>query len=335
MARYRRPVHWLDRATTLRIDRTPGSRRPFNLGWGDPSIIDWYLENAGRVPPVARVDPLLRPARRSGRVVMRDLAFESPFDMLPAEARLVRARWITTDPEPERVVVLHPAWNDEDYGTRTKIATDLLDRGIASVLIQHPLYGERRRDTVIDYPVPLVSDFCIMGRGAVLEGRSLVDHLLRRGYRVGVSGYSMGGNLAGFVGVLTDRPVAVAPLAAAYAAGPVFLGGVLRHTIAWDALGGKTDRVVDRLTRVLTAGSLLNHPPTEHARRAVIVAGSRDGYVPTAATQAIHRHWPGSEMEWVNAGHASLLLRHRSTLVDAIARAFDRVSDLADADRAA
>jgi pimeloyl-ACP methyl ester carboxylesterase len=259
---------------------------------------------------------------------MRDFSFESPFDMLPEEATTVRARWITTDPEPERVAVLHPAWNDEDYDTRTRIARMLLERGVASVLIQHPLYGERRRGAPLEFPVPLVSDFCVMGRAAVLEGRSLVTHLVDAGYRVGVSGYSMGGNIAGFVGALVEQPVAVAPLAASYAAEPVFFGGVLRNTIAWDSLGGKTDAVIERLGAVLRAGSILNHPPPEHTRAAVIVGGTRDGYVPTSAVQAIHRHWPGSRMEWVRAGHASLLIRHRPRLIDAIVDAFDRLETL-------
>jgi hypothetical protein len=325
-------MHWLDRATTVAMSRKPTGKRPFNLGWGDPAIVEWYLDNAATVPPAAEVTPTIRPARKGGAVTMRDLEFESPFDMLPPEARTVRARWITTDPEPERVVVLHPAWNDEDYTTRTRIAHDLVERGIASIMLQHPFYGERRRDTVLDNPVPLVSDFCVMGRGAVLEGMALVAHLVRAGYRVGVSGYSMGGNLAGFVGVLTDTPVAIAPLAASYSAAPVLLGGVHRNTIAWDALGGETPEVVARLTRVLSAGSILDHPPPEHAAAAVLVAGTRDGYVPTAAPQAIHHHWPGSRMEWVTAGHASLILRHRDILVAAIAESFDRVDALTVAD---
>jgi hypothetical protein len=324
-------MHWLDRAATVKNSRIPAGKRPFNLGWGDTAVVDWYLENAHIVPPVAAASPTLRPARRSGGVVMRDLVFDSPFDMLPDEAGIVRARWVTSDPEPERVVVLHPAWGDEEYTSRIRMARDLLDLGISSVMLQHPLYGERRRETILDNPVPLVSDFCIMGRAAVLEGMALVSHLAREGYRVGVSGYSMGGNLAGFVGALSDAPVAIAPLAASYAAAPVFLDGVMRHTIAWDALGGETDAVVARLTRVLSAGSILNHPAPAHTRAAVIVAGTRDGYVPTAASQAIHRHWPGSRMEWVTAGHASLRIRHRDRLVAAIAESFDRLDDLGDA----
>jgi hypothetical protein len=99
----------------------------------------------------------------------------------------------------------------------------------------------------------------------------------------------------------------------------------MRTTLSWGALGGETTETRERLSEVVHAGSILNHPPAPHTRWAGLVAGTRDGFVPSAAVHAVHRHWPGSELEWVNAGHASLLLRFRSRLVDGIVRAFDRV----------
>jgi hypothetical protein len=318
-------MHWLDRAARLSAARTPSKKRPFNLGWGDRDVVQWYRDNARVVPPIADIEVRFRPARRSGDVLVRDLEFESPFEMLPEPARRVRARWITTHPEPERVVVLHASWNDEDYRTRTRMARDLLARGIAAVIPQHPLYGDRRRAEHLQTPVPVVSDFCLMGRGGVLEGRSLIRHLHDSGYRVGVSGYSMGGNIAGFVGVLVDFPVAISATAVPYSAGPPFMSGLLRSTIAWEALGGETPEVVERISKVLHAGSLLDHPPPPHAAHAVLLAGTRDGFVPTSSTQAIHRHWPGSRMHWVNAGHASLLFTRRDLIVGTVVESFDRL----------
>lgn len=321
-------MHWLDRAAEFTTARLPTHKRAFHLGWGDGGVVDWYLENAGRVPPIADAEVRLRPARRSGRVVMRDIWFESPFDMLPEAIRRVQARWLSPIPEADRVVLLHAAWNDEDYRTRMRIAGDLLSRGIGAVIVQHPYYGERRRNGALGTPVPLVSDFCLMGRGGVLEGRVLARFLHRRGLRVGVAGYSMGGNIAGFVGALVDFPVAIAAVAAPYAAGPAFMHGLLRSAIPWEALGGEHPEVVERLSRVLHAGSILNHPPPPHTAAAVLLAGTKDGFVPTAATQAIHHHWPGSKMEWVNAGHASLLWRKRDLIAATIAEALDRLDRL-------
>lgn len=320
-------MHWLDRAAEIAAARTPADKRPFNLGWGDESVVEYYLANAAVVPPIPMVDPVIRPARRSGAMVIRDLSFESPFELLPDGVRTVRARWVTTHPEPERVVILHAPWNDETYATRMRFARDLLSRGIASVLPQHPFYGDRSRADRVGGPVPFVSDFCLMGRGAVLEGRALAQYLDAAGHRVGVAGFSMGGNIAGFVGTLVDFPVAIAPLAASYAAGPPFMSGLLRNTVAWGALGGDSPETAARLSSVVHAGSILDHPPAPHTRWAVIVAGTRDGFVPSAAVQAIHRHWPGSKLEWVGAGHASLLLRKRSRLIDGIVESFDRVDE--------
>ena len=304
----------------------PPNKRPFNLGWGDRDVVRWYLDNARVVPPIADIAVRIRPARRSGGIVVRDLEFESPFEMLPASARRVRARWISTKQEPKRVVILHASWNDEDYRTRARIARDLIGQGIAAVILQHPLYGDRRPVAYLATPVPLVSDFCLMGRGGVIEGRSLVRYLHQAGYEVGVSGYSMGGNIAGFVGVLVDFPVAISAVAAPYSAGPPFMSGLMRNTIAWDALGGDRPEVVERISRVLHAGSLLDHVPPAHAASAVLLAGTRDGFVPTSSTQAIHRHWVGSTMHWINAGHASLLFTKRDLIVSTVVESFDRLT---------
>ena len=104
--------------------------------------------------------------------------------------------------------------------------------------------------------------------------------------------------------------------------------GLLRHTIAWNALGGERPAVVDRLSAVLHAGSLLDHPAPPHTAAATLVAGTRDGFVPTSAVQAVHRHWPGATLEWITAGHASLLFTKRDRIVAAIAASFDRLDGL-------
>ncbi len=192
-------------------------------------------------------------------------------------------------------------------------------------MLEQPFYGERRADPADEQPIATVADFMWMGRSAVLEGRVLADYLRRQGYRVGVSGYSMGGNMAGFLAAAMPFPVATALLAAPFSPGPPFLHGILRTTIDWEALGGDTPEVRDRLSEVLHSASVLRFPAPAHTRAAVLVAATRDGYVPTAAAQAIHRHWPGSVLEWVNGGHGTLLWFHRDRLVEAVVRSFERL----------
>lgn len=321
-------MHWLDRAAAIALARMPPEKRPFKDGWGDRDVIERYLEEVDTAPPVAAIELTERPARRSGRTIVRDVRFESPYEALPAPVRTARARWITTRPEPARIAILHAGWNDESYSTRAALARLLLQRGIASVLPMHPFYGDRRASPGLHVPISTVSDFCLMGRAAVLEGRALAKHLAERGYAIGVGGYSMGGNIAGFVAATSEVPVAPTPIAASYSPGPVFKHGILRRTVAWEAFGGDTGEAEEALGRVIDAPSILRFPAPAHTAAAVIVAGTKDGFVPNATTLALHRHWPGSKMDWVTAGHGSLLWRHKDRMADAFVESFDRLDAL-------
>ncbi len=269
---------------------------------------------------------LERPRRRAGSTVIQDLAFESPLaGRLPERARTARARLVTTAEGTERVVVLMAAWNDHDYRTRLTLVRLLLERGIGAAMLENPYYGDRRPDPEDPQPMSDVATFGTMGRATVLDGRVLADHLRRAGHTVGVSGFSMGGNMAAFVAATLPFPVAASPLAAAYSPAPPFVDGVLGVTVAWDALGGDTDDTKSRLEEHLLHASVLAFPPPLRSDAASLVAGTVDGYVPTAAVQAVHRHWPGSSLDWVNIGHGGLIWRRKSRLVDGITASFERL----------
>ncbi len=318
-------MHWLDRFAARALARTPPQRRVFRHGWGDTDILDYYVINARHAPPIPEIPIIEHPARRQGDTVIQDLAFESPGEYLPEAARLARARLITTTEEPNRLVLLAAAWNEDGYGARTKLAHLLAEHGIASVLLEQPLYGLRSPLPEGEQPITSISDFAVMGRSAVGEGRVLAGHFHRLGYTVGVSGFSMGGNTAAFVAATVPFPVAAAPIAAAHSAAPPFLNGLIQLTFDWDALGGDNPDTRRRLRDFLLSASVLYFDPPVVPEAAVLLAATRDGYVPTSSVQAIHRHWPGSSMQWTNAGHGSLLLRHKHRFVAAICESFDRL----------
>jgi len=324
-------MHWLDRIAVFGTERLPPEKRAFADGWGSQDVIDRYLAEVDTVPEIESATLVERPARRSGGTIVRDISFPSPH-LETGPIATVRARWVTTRPEPQRVVVLFAAWNDEDYRTRTKLARQLLEDDIASVIVQHPFYGDRRRDRFSGSPITTVSDFCLMGRAAVLEGRALLATLHERGYQLGVSGYSMGGNIAGFVSSTVPFPIATAPVAASYSPGPVFSDGILRSAIHWEALGGDRRHVARRLWEVLGAASILDFPPPPHLRAAVLLAATKDGFVPNATTLSLHRHWPGSSIDWVNAGHATLLWRNKTRMAASISESFQRLDALTAAE---
>ena len=318
-------MHWLDGISARALARTPPHKRVFRRGWGDPDALAAYLEESVAATPIPEIPIAEGPEGKFDSLAVRDFSFESPGRFLPEASRVARARLVGRPGDPGRLVVLMAAWNDHGYQGRLRLARDLAARGIASVMLEQPFYGGRRPVHGEEQPITTVTDFMWMGRAAVLEGRVLADHFRRHGYRVGVTGYSMGGNMAGFLAASMPFPVATALLAAPFSPGPPFLHGILQATIDWEALGGDTPETRERLSEVLHSASVLRFPAPDHTRAAVLVAATRDGYVPTAAAQAIHRHWPGSVMEWVNAGHGTLLWFHRERLVEAVVRSFERL----------
>ena len=319
-------MHWLDFVSAAALTRTPPRRRVFRDGWGDPGVLEWYSSIVGRVPSdIPEIDLVEDSPVRSKGLTLSDLRFRSPAVHLPDASRLAKARLVTPDPEPQRICLLMAAWNEHGYGARTRLARLLAAQGIATVILENPLYGDRRTDPGDDRPLGSVSDFAVMGRAAVVEGRALLAHFHRLGLHTGVGGFSMGGNIAAFVGTTVPFPTAIAVAGASHSPGPPFLQGAISRAVAFDALGGDTPETRQRLHQFMLSASVLDHEPREHTRAAVLLAGTIDGIVPTSAVQALHRHWPGSRLDWVHAGHATLLWLNKDRMAAATVDAFDRV----------
>ena len=233
---------------------------------------------------------------------------------------------ISPPEETIRVVVLMPAWNEHDPKARVAIAGHLARKCIRSIILDNPYYGSRHPDPDHDQPIRTVADFMVMGAAAVNEARAILMWFHDEGLDIGVAGYSMGGNTAAVVGATMPVPIAVAPLAASHSPGPVFLDGVLREGIAWEALGGRSQE--EKLRSTLGAISVLNIDPAPHTAHAVVVRASTDGYIPARAVQALSDHWPGSEMRVVRGGHATAIWYRKDQLTDAIADSFDRLAGM-------
>ncbi len=311
-------MHPVDRAAALLFRYGPSSLKVFQNGWGDEELIE-AIHVDGTQPPPTPISITWDEARSKDGTEVREGTFTSPAEHLPAAGRVAGVRMVSPDRPSGRLVVMMAAWNDHGYRTRTGLATGLAARGITSVMLENPYYGKRRAWS--DPPIRTVADFAVMGRAAVDEGRALLGHFATD-YDVGVAGYSMGGNIAALVGALMDRPVAIAALAASHSPAPVWTEGIIRHMVDWDALGGDTQ--VARLRAELSRATVLSVPAPPHTATAVIVGGSKDGYIPRKAVEDLHGHWPGSELRWLPAGHATMIWRQKAALVDAIVASFDR-----------
>ena len=314
-------IHPVDRLAGLALSRGPSHMKFFTQGWGDASPLD-PSEFLAAPPVPITVEWLSRSTTSAGFVVEHG-AFDSPAPHLPHRAQVANVLSISPATSTNRVVMLMPAWNEHDPKVRVAIAKYLAGKGVRSLILENPFYGTRHPDMDGGQPISTVSDFMIMGGAAVIEARGILTTEHAKGWSIGVSGYSMGGNTAAIVSATLDIPVATAPLAASHSPGPVFLDGVLNGGIDWQALGGRDNE--QRLRDTLTGVSVLDLEPKPHHRNAIIVRAASDGYIPASATQKLVDHWPGSELRVLRGGHASLVWFRKNQLAATIVDALDRM----------
>ncbi len=295
----------------------------FAEGWGDRSAFELFNHLPAQEDTDSADVVWDAKAEHRGFRTRKGL-FTSPIaDRLPARARVVPVELIEPGTGTGRAVVLMPAWNDEGFERRRKLALPLLDRGVATVMFDIPLYGSRRIVGQSETAIRSVADFALMGAGALTEAHALLNALSTSYDRLGVGGFSMGGNLAALVSAGSRRPVATGLMAASHSPGPVYLDGVLRGAIDFDALEGPDAEA--ELRRLLSSATATSTPARPHHQAAVLVAARGDGFVRPEAVTTLAQHWPGSELRWLPGGHAGLWWRHREALVDAIADSFNRL----------
>jgi len=295
-------VHWVDTLAGMLMVARKSSI--FTEGWGD--LPDTSAE-------VARIDVDWGAVTHHGSIEVVDGVFPSPAP-LPAGTATGHVR--RYQPPGARAVCLHlAASNEEGYRRRTALAVRLARHGIASLLLENPFYGRRRIRT--GDPVRSVGELLTMGSAAVQEAHGLL--LGVEGVR-GVSGYSMGGNIAALVAATFAHQLVTVPLAPSPSPAVVFTEGLLSRFVDWDTLGCTRSALAD----VLDRASALSLPPPRRTDWAIIVAARGDAYIPRHSVEALHRHWPGSELRWAPGGHLSLATTGRPRLVAAIVDAFNR-----------
>jgi dienelactone hydrolase len=316
-------MHWLDRLAGV-ITARPLIYEPiFADGWGDRSILELMRRESETIPEIPPIDLTWDATEADDAARIIDGRFDSPAaSTLPASSRLATVRRIMPTGHIAGTCLLMAAFNDHGFDTRMKLARRLAHQGISSLLLENPYYGSRRPRT--GQPLRTVVDFYSMGAAAVLEGRAILATLHESGVDpIGVAGYSMGGNIAALISATVPFPVATAGLAASHSPGPVWTEGLLTNAIAWEALGGESHRA--EMAAALGSASALHFAPPPHVSSAVLAAPAADGYIPRHAFEALHAHWAGSELRWIQGGHTSVLLWRKGALARAIVDSFERL----------
>jgi hypothetical protein len=269
------------------------------------------------------------PSIERGGIVRRDGSFASPLSLLPKEASTAHFRaWTRTG--NRAVCVILAASRDEGYRVRERVFGPLVLRGLDLCFMENPFYGLRR--TRGGPSLITVSDHGMMVLGMVWEARALLEHLRDRYEKVAVAGYSMGGHMAAITAAVSPFPLACAALAAGASATSIYTRGLLSWNVDYAALGsalggGTTQRAAarERLHQLFAVANVDCFRPPMRSDAAVIVGCKRDGYVLRSETERLHRHWPGSTLRWISAGHFSALVSSRRTLCDCVADAVQKL----------
>lgn len=296
----------------------------FGEGWGDEAAFELFGFPITAADPLPELDLAWGRKEEHQGFRVRRAQFTSPAaSVLPETARVVTVEWIEPAVGSDRAVVLLPAWNDEGFEVRRRLAELLAAVGVGSVIPDLPLYGRRRRQPDDRPAITTVSDFALLGYGAVSEARGLVRSVAELAHP-GVAGFSMGASLAACVSATVARPVATAPIAGAPGPAEVFLDGLMSSAVDWKALGGR-EEAEPRLRALLDAASVLTMPQLAHHPAAVVLSGSRDGIVRSEWSRRLAAHWDAELRTVEGAGHGTLLWRHRPVMAEAIVDAFARI----------
>jgi dienelactone hydrolase len=335
-------------------------RRFFEGGWGDPARLAALCRLPA--PPPQALAPEIRwgSSRITRHAVLREGVFRSPLadQGLPLESRdaqvlLVLPRGVGDarpdagparrrarpgdpatpgDPASRRhpMVVHLAATGDVGFGRRLRtLALPLARQGIGAMILENPFYGRRRPGGQWGVYLREFADLLLMGRAAVEEGRALLRWLELEGYGpLGITGVSMGGQMAAVAGAAFDAPVAIISCIGGHGGAPVFTEGALSQQVAWGVLerdaGGAGARA--RLRELIDFSEIRQLPVPLAPEAAILIGAKNDGFIPTWSVQLHHAHWPGSELRWIDTGHVGAFVLHAATFQQAIVDALDRLA---------
>eukprot|EP00963_Diacronema_lutheri_P005959 scaffold492_cov341-Pavlova_lutheri.AAC.21 len=339
--------YYTDRAYGFLAHGTPLRRGLFwSGGWGDLSWADFHMhaQEMQQWPPkpihmdiVEDTGPNRAALALAWKHKLMHGRFHTPCgdpirQVLPPESHVGKMALVL--PRNKQVgdkipCVLHlSGTGDQRFGRRLRLSAPLADMGIASVILENPLYGDRRPHRQKGAKLTYVSDLLALGKATIDESRSILHWLDQQGFGpLAVCGLSMGGVHAAMVASSYAKPIACVPLLAPHSASAAFCStGVLRDACDWRKLDMDEEVALQRLRELLdTFANVLALPCPPKPSAAIFVAAKHDAYVPIRSSMMLHEAWPGSELRWVSGGHVSSYLFQGHRFRQAILDAMDRV----------
>jgi hypothetical protein len=318
------PMHWLDEAAGVALSFKLTPFWVFPEGWG-ASIPD--LKKHFTVGPIPRI-PSIKIRWQQEMHPHGDYYQEGVFSVpesqhLPESIWEAHFRFIHPPKGSKKLCLILAGWGDHGYNLRMRLVHALRKKGVGALLLENPFHGRRTLPGRVGAPVSSVLELAHLARAAISEGRALIQHFKHDGYQTGVSGFSMGGNFAGFIAAIMPYHVPTALLAAPHSAEIPFFKGIFQKGIHWKAFSEVRDPK-KTLRNLFQRVSLLKVKPHEWAHRAILLGGRADRFVTPHSVIQLQQHWKGPELRWRPGGHISLWLLEIPAMAEAIADSFNK-----------
>lgn len=317
-----------DHALTYALNLGPLYRN----GFGDRALLERIVDSIDTFTPARPAGEVVMRYHRQTKSVpggeLRLATFDSPAPTpMPAECRTARVQIWRPTQHSGAMCILLASTGDEGFRHRMYAAKRLLAEGIGSIVLENPFYGSRRPLGQRGPVLRTVVDQFAMNTAMVDEARALLGWIRAAGYFPGVTGYSQGGFMAAFAAAFVDYPVVVVPRAAGTQAAPVLTEWALSRAVHWPTLARESGGFAEaraELARHLSVVDLTRHPAPIAPDLATVMVARHDRVFPVSTGEALHRHWPGSELVVSNAGHVTSVFLDDDVHINAIVAAFRR-----------
>ena len=293
----------------------------FSQGWGDANVFSSiHSWDAFRSTP----DPVQinwqGKSVYQDQVYCREANFISAFDhtSLALETRRACFRIVLPEKNFSGPLYIHlAASGDEGFEYRYRtMALPLARKGIASIILENPFFGQRRPAKQHKVRLRFVSDLLLLGALAVQDVRALLWNFREKHQGlIGVTGISMGGHLTALAAALCQEKIAVVPCLAPHSGAAVFVDGLTAKHIDWQRLAveaGGMKQARTLLRQVLEFTSIENLPKPSVVQAVRGVSARHDGFVPWSSSLVWQRHWQQTSFLSVRGGHVkNILLRKK------------------------
>jgi hypothetical protein len=306
----------------------------FQDGWGEPNLLESMQNRDRTLRHLANICVDWDDSQTKSNSFVRHGTFTSPCqeDGFPEESRTGYVCYVRPRGNKRKALVLHMAATGE-IGFKQRLylmALPLARKGIGSIILENPYYGQRKPPGQEQHLVRTVFDLGMMFRASVMEGIALLRWARGFGWeKIAVSGCSMGGLAASVISALTGFPVALSAFLIPHSAVPIFTQGVLRRECDWGALMQdelNEDAAINKLIQFLKNVDLAAFPPPNPQDAAIIVNAKEDAFIPGASSQIIQSLWPEAELRTVSGGHVRAFLKERPAFHQAIEDALARLT---------